>query len=468
LQTGTNRKSRKERFATNMIDFLAGPAGVPSLRILKKLREEGFEAYFAGGCVRDYLRGEVPQDYDIATSARAEQVRRLFPQSIMVGAAFGVVIVPRGSVKIEVTTYRSEGPYSDGRHPDSVEWTDARGDVMRRDFTINGMLYDPEEGKVIDYVKGREDLERKLVRAIGEPARRFEEDKLRMIRGVRFAAKLDFAIEKRTASAIKKMRHKITQVSAERIRDEFLRIITDRNRKKGLMLLDKMGLLEIIMPEATAMKGVPQAKAAYPGEDLFSHVLEVVDILKSPSAELAMAALLHDIGKPEAFERSGGENFNFHESIGAAIAKRILKRMKFSREQIGKITWVVKKHMALGQSFKMRLSTLKRLFSNDAYPILAECYRSDVTASGGGLKNYKYACTKYEEFIEEGKLPPPLINGHDLIALGLKPGPIFKKLLDNVRLLQLDEKISTKKEALAIIRNGIKEYEKSGGKFQGW
>jgi len=448
-----------------MRNFLAGPAGSASLGVLKTLRQKGFEAYFAGGCVRDYLLGEIPQDYDIATSARAGDVRKLFPDSIAVGASFGVVIVPAGRVKVEVATFRSEGPYSDGRHPDSVEWTDARGDVLRRDFTINGMLYDPVKEEVIDFVKGRQDLKKKVVRAIGEPEKRFEEDKLRMIRAVRFAAKLNFEIERKTAAAIKKLKDGLTQVSRERIRDEFLRILVDENRKRGMALLDELGLLEAIMPEATAMKGVPQEKPGHPGRDLFEHILRVLDLLKNPGEELAMAALLHDIGKPEAFRRSGGKNFNFHESIGAALTARILKRMKFSNEQIKRITWVVKKHMSLGQSFKMRLSTLKRLFAHEAYPVLAECYRCDVSASGGGLKNYGYACRKYEEFLEEGKLPPPLVTGYDLIDLGLEPGPIFKRILDNIRALQLDEKIKTKEEALDVVRNGLKEFEKSGGKL---
>jgi poly(A) polymerase len=377
------------------------------------------------------LMGSIPEDYDIATDARPDDIINTFKRTVPIGVHYGVVLVMENDFEFEVATFRSDGTYSDGRHPDTVTFCDARGDALRRDFTINGMFYDPIEDKHFDYVGGEIDLKARLIRAIGDPFERFEEDRLRMIRAVRFACRFDFKIEDQTAEAIKKLHEKVLTVSMERIRDELRKTLTGPNPDTSIKVLDDLDLLHEILPEVTAMKGVDPGKNNLPG-----------------SWELAMAALLHDIGKPVTFEVSDRIRFNNHDSVGAKMAEKICERLRMSNAEKERITWLVKMHLYLRHAQEMRISKLKRLFAHEGYPELAELYKVDSLASTVNLDDYNFCQNMFEELKEEEIKPEPLITGNDLIALGLKPGPIFSKILDAIKDEQLEQKITTKEEAL--------------------
>lgn len=441
----TNNKaepdSRKELLKETAID------------IVKRLREKGFNALFAGGCVRDMLMGYLPEDYDIATNARPDNIINIFKRTVPVGVHYGVVLVIENGFEFEVATFRSDGKYSDGRHPDTVTFCDARGDALRRDFTINGMFYDPIDDKHFDYVGGREDMQARLIRAIGDPSERFNEDRLRMIRAVRFACRFNYNIENQTAEAIKTLYHKILTVSMERIRDELRKILTGPNPHTGIKMLDDLNLLNEILPEVTAMKGVGQPENYHPEGDVFTHTLltlsELADNRKAADRwELAMAALLHDIGKPLTFEIADRIRFNNHDNVGAGMAEKICERLRMSNAEKERITWLVKMHLYLRHAQQMRLSKLKRLFAHEGYPELAELYKVDSLASTGDLEDYTFCQNMFEELQEEEIKPEPLITGNDLIALGFKPGPIFSKILETIRDEQLEQKITTKEDAL--------------------
>jgi poly(A) polymerase len=372
-----------------------------------------------------------------------------------VGVHYGVVLVIENGFEFEVATFRSDGKYSDGRHPDTVTFCDARGDALRRDFTINGMFYDPIDNKHFDYVGGGEDLKARLVRAIGDPFERFNEDRLRMIRAVRFACRFNYNIENQTAEAIKTLYHKILTVSMERIRDELRKILTGPNPHTGIKMLDDLNLLNEVLPEVTAMKGVRQPENYHPEGDVFTHTLLTLSELSAPpepiragSWELAIAALLHDIGKPLTFEIADRIRFNNHDNVGAGMAEKICERLRMSNAEKERITWLVKMHLYLRHAQQMRLSKLKRLFAHEGYPELAELYKIDSLASTGDLEDYTFCQNMFEELQEEEIKPEPLITGYDLIALGLKPGPIFSKILETIRDEQLEQKITTKAEAL--------------------
>lgn len=427
-----------------------------ALSVLKRIRSAGFEAYFAGGCVRDRLLGTPPQDYDIATKATPDEVIKLFPKTVTTGKVFGVVNVIKEESQVEVTTFRTEGPYSDGRHPDEVKFSSLENDVQRRDYTINGMLYDPIEDKLIDLVGGQKDLKEKVIRAIGEPARRFAEDKLRMVRAIRFACELDFRIEKATLAAIKKQAQEITQVSVERIRDELKKILVSPHRDRGMELLDESGLLNEILPEVVKMKGVAQPQQFHPEGDVYTHTLLTLKHLTAPSWELAFATLLHDVGKPATFTIKDRIRFHEHERVGAEMAKEICDRLKLSNDEQEKIVWLIDRHMVFKDAAKMRVSTLKRLFRHPAYDELAELHKVDRLASDMDLTPYEFCKEMYEKLSVEELKPPPLINGHDLINLGLTPGPIFSKILKQVEEAQLEKQISTKEEALELARQIVK------------
>ncbi len=440
--------------------------------IVKRLRENGFNALFAGGCVRDMLMGIVPDDYDIATDARPDDIIKIFERTVSVGAHFGVILVIENDFEFEVATFRSDGTYSDGRHPDTVTFCDARGDALRRDFTINGMFYDPIEEKHFDYVGGEEDLKARLIRAIGIPFERFDEDRLRMIRAVRFACRFSFKIEEQTAEAIKKLHKKVLTVSSERIRDELRKMLTGPNPDTSIKMLDDLNLLHEILPEVTAMKGVEQPENFHPEGDVFTHTLLTLTKLADGreaadtgeehhpvsngqskknvygSWELAMAVLLHDIGKPVTFEVSDRIRFHNHDSIGAKMTEKICERLRMSNAEKVRITWLVKMHLYLRHAREMRISTLKRLFAHEGYPELAELYKVDSLASTENLDDYNFCQNMFAELKVEEIKPEPLITGDDLIALGLKPGPIFSKILDTIKDEQLEQKITTKKEAL--------------------
>ncbi|MCP4254583.1 MAG: CCA tRNA nucleotidyltransferase [Candidatus Scalindua sp.] len=453
-----------------------------AISIVKQLREGGFSALFAGGCVRDMLMGNIPEDYDIATDARPDDVMNIFKRTVPIGVHFGVVLVMENNFEFEVATFRSDGTYSDGRHPDTITFCDAEGDALRRDFTINGMFYDPIEDKHFDYVGGEDDLKAGMIRAIGNPFERFDEDRLRMIRAVRFACRFDFKIESQTAEAIKKFHDKVLTVSSERIRDELRKTLTGPNPDTSIKMLDDLNLLHEILPEVTAMKGVEQPENFHPEGDVYTHTLltltKLADGRKATdteeehhsisngldkkalygSWELAMAVLLHDIGKPITFEIADRIRFNNHDSVGAKMAGKICERLRMSNAEKERITWLVKMHLYLRHAQEMRVSKLKRLFAHEGYPELAELYKVDSLASTANLDDYNFCQNMFEELKVEEIKPEPLITGNDLIALGFKPGPIFSKILDAIKDEQLEQKITTKEGAL----NKAKEYVSKG------
>jgi len=437
--------------------------------IVKTLREAGYEAYFVGGCVRDKLLGFEPaeDDYDIVTSAPPQEVMRIFPHTKPVGAQFGVVLVVEGGRAFEVATYRRERGYSDGRHPDEVSFSDLREDALRRDFTINALYEDPFTGEVLDPVGGREDLKAGVVRAIGDPHIRFHEDKLRMLRAVRFAAWLGFSIEPHTWEALKALAPEVRSVSPERISDELRRLLTRKGRGRGVRLLHGSGLMAHILPEVEATAGVPQPPEFHPEGDVLEHTALTLEHLRGawspeyqppdPSWELALGALLHDVGKPPTFQHTDRIRFNRHEAVGAEIADGICRRLRTSNSVRERVVWLVKNHMVLKDIGNMRRSTKVRLFSHPGFPELLELHRADALASHGRLEEYEMALREYREFLSQPPPPKRLITGHDLISIGLKPGPIFSELLSMVEDAQLEGRISTKEEAMELVLSRLRE-----------
>lgn len=439
------------------MDFSQDPART-SLEIARALKEKGFVAYFAGGCVRDFLRGEIPKDYDIATTASPDEIEKLFPKTLPVGKQFGVILVVRGGKSFEVATFRREGPYRDGRHPSEVSFTTPEEDARRRDFTVNGIFYDPFKKEVIDYVGGREDIKRGVIRAIGEPEVRFEEDKLRLLRAVRFAANLNFSIEEKTWEVVKRFTQRIHEVSAERIRDELIKIFTRDGAGRGLELLSESGLLKEILPEIEAMKGVEQPPEFHPEGDVFIHTKMLMDRLKSPSVVLAFGALLHDVGKPPTFKiREGRIRFYEHSHVGAEMAETILRRLRFSNDEIEAIKTCVGNHMKFAHVKEMREGKLKRLLSTSTFPEELELHRIDCESSHGLLDNYHFLKAKLEEFAKEELKPKPILTGHDLLSLGMKPGPAMKPILEEAYELQLEKKFQSKEEVLSWAKKKMKE-----------
>lgn len=417
--------------------------------IVRKLRAAEHEACFAGGCVRDMILGVEPSDYDIATGARPEDVIALFPKSSTVGAHFGVVLVHADAGDFEVATFRADAPTSDGRRPDSVTFCDARTDVRRRDFTINGMLYDPVDEKVLDWVGGRADIERRLVRTIGDPEGRFREDKLRLLRAVRFAARLDYAIESDTYAALSRMASQVVEVSIERIRAELVYILRGRNAGRGLRLMHDTGLLGAILPEVEAMAGVEQPPLFHPEGDVLEHTCLMLDGMENPSLELAVAVLLHDVGKPETQTFAERIRFDEHDCAGEAAARTICRRLRFSSEQTDQIAALVGNHMRFMAVQHMKLSTLKRLLAMPRFEEHLELHRLDCIGSHGKLDNYEFLVQKMEEFSREEIEPPRLLTGTDLIALGYTPGPLFGEILSALREEQLEGRITARGRAEA-------------------
>jgi len=423
-----------------------------AVRIVAVLKEHGYEAYFAGGCVRDMIMGRTPDDYDIATSARPEEVAGLFPKTVFVGEQFGVVRVVEDSHHFEVATFRTERGYTDGRHPDVVEFSDARGDVHRRDFTINAILYDPIDGTKLDYVGGEKDIAARLVRAVGDPKQRFGDDYLRMLRAVRFAARFGFSIESATLEAIRGVAHRIQKVSNERIGIELLKIFGGPNPGTGLRLLSDTGLLRHVLPEVEDMKGVEQPENYHPEGDVYRHTLLCMEHMKQPrSPEFALAVLLHDVGKPPTFTRDDRIRFPSHEKIGAEIAGRIARRLRLSNEQTNYIKRLVKSHMKFMAVREMKESTLKRFLRDPDFEDILELHRLDCAASNGVFDAWEYCRQKQEELAAEEIAPPPLFTGHDLIDLGYQPGPAFKRILTRLEDAQLEGEISTKEEAEKLV-----------------
>lgn len=424
--------------------------------ILQKLRTAGHEAYFAGGCVRDMLLDLEPHDIDIATSALPQEVEKLFSRTVAVGAEFGVIIVLEHNAEIQVATFRHDGTYGDGRHPNKVTFTNAEEDAKRRDFTINGLFYDPINKKVFDYVNGRDDLSKKLIRAIGNPHERFAEDKLRLLRAIRFATTLGFEIEPITWHAICELAPKILVVSAERIRDELQKIFLSPHRLQGFDLLDQSGLLRILLPEIENLKGCEQPPEFHPEGDVFVHTRIMLQMLPAKaSLPLVLSVLFHDIGKPatRTVDENGRMRFYAHDQVGTKMAEKILRRLRFSNEIIDAVLPAVRLHMSFKDAQKMRLSTVRRMMARPTFEDELELHRVDCGSSHGMLDNYYFLQQKQEEFANMPLIPPPLITGEDLIALGLKPGPMFGKILQSIKDAQLENRISTREEALSWLHH---------------
>jgi len=424
--------------------------------VAARLRESGHLAYLAGGCVRDIVRGETPKDFDIATDADPEAVQKLFPHTYAVGAHFGVILVVENGFQFEVATFRADDVYVDGRRPRAVHFSSPEEDAKRRDFTINGMFYDPVAEKVIDFVGGRADIEAELVRAIGDPAQRFAEDRLRMLRAVRFATVLDYQIDNQTWDALLANAASINEISAERIREELVRMFLSPNRTRGWDLLDSSGLMRAILPEIDAMKGCAQPEQFHPEGDVFKHTRLMLQFLpEKVSVPLVFAVLLHDVAKPRTatVDNTGRIRFNEHDRIGAEMTEKIMRRLRFSGAEIDATVEMVRQHMVFKDVPKMRVAKLKRFMARPTFDDELELHRVDCQGSHRMLDNYEFLLHKREEFANEPIIPRPLLRGDDLIALGLKPGPKFGEILEAVETRQLEGTLSTSEEALEWVKH---------------
>jgi poly(A) polymerase len=433
-----------------------------AIDVVRTLKQAGFTALWAGGCVRDELLGLSPNDYDVATDARPEQVMRLFRRSIAVGAAFGVieVIGPRGPhrqhLTVEVATFRSDGTYTDGRRPDTVTFSSPEEDAKRRDFTINGMFFDPLTNQLHDHVGGRVDLESRVLRAIGDPVARFTEDKLRVLRAVRIAARFELDIDPATLAAARQIAPAISVVSAERIAEELRKLLTHHNRARGVRLLREFGLVEPVLPELVPTFALPQGLPSAPTGSLWDHTVRVVDELAPPtwpreepvSFPLAFAALLHDVGKPRVFARTADRyTFHGHEHVGKEMTERIADRLRLSTAERVRTAWLVEKHQYLAEAPTMRASRLKPILIHPGIGELLALHRADALATQKGLEHVEFCVRVLRETPAEDLNPPPALTGEDLIAMGLTPGPVFKRILDAVRDAQLEGQVRSREEA---------------------
>jgi len=423
-----------------------------ALMIVRTLRAHGYTVLFAGGCVRDILLRRRPQDYDIVTNATPDKVKALFERTIPVGEKFGVVKVISAGHEFEVATFRADEGYKDGRHPTGVRFTEAREDALRRDFTINGMFYEPTEGRVIDYVGGEDDLKAKTVRAIGDPEARFGEDYLRMLRAVRFAETLAFKIESFTMKAIRANAQRIVEISPERIRGELEVILTHARRAVGLELLEDTGLLRHLLPEVMAGRGVKQGKRLHPEGDVWRHTVLAMSLLENPTFEFALAVLLHDVGKPVTAEPTGDRIFLAHEREGERIAREIAARLRLSNRETETIAFLVRHHMMFKDVPHMRKSTLKRFLGHELFSRLAELHRIDALASNGDLSSYEAAMEAKDRLSEEEIKPKPLVTGDDLAAAGIERGPLMGRILRRLYTAQLDDEITTRDQAIALAK----------------
>ncbi len=462
-----------------------------AISIVRTLRDKGHQAYLVGGCVRDLLLRREPADYDVATDALPREVMGIFPETYAVGAQFGVVLVPTpGELRqssnvasagtsqptpchsekrsheepavighshkacVEVATFRSDIGYSDGRHPDEVRFSgDPREDVQRRDFTINGLLLDPEKNEVLDFVGGQEDLRSGTIRTIGEPERRFNEDKLRMLRAIRFAARFDYRVDPATFTAVQNLSSQIHQVSRERVRDELTRMLTEGHAKRAFELLDESGLLHEVLPEIEAMKGVEQPPEFHPEGDVFVHTLLLLEQLPYPcTPTLAWGALLHDVGKPPTFRRAPDRiRFDNHVDVGVKMAEAICKRLRFSNDDTEQVLALVDNHMRFGDVQRMKTSTFKKFIRLPRFHEHLELHRLDCESSHRSMEMYNYTRGQIANLLPEQVQPKPLLSGDDLIAAGYKPGPLFKKILGSVEDAQLDGRLGSREEALRFV-----------------
>jgi poly(A) polymerase len=475
------------------------PLRATAVEIVRHLQTAGFSAFWVGGCVRDFLLGREPKDYDIATSARPEQVEKLFKRTIAVGRKFGVMVVLESRHQFQVATYRAEADYRDGRHPERVTFGDAQADALRRDFTVNGLFYDPIAEKIHDWVGGEKDLRAKIIRTIGVPEERFAEDHLRLLRAVRFAAQLGFEIEPQTFAAIKRLAPKIELISAERIRDELIKLFSPPGwsssfslsgntlkrelqpsaagvcgvdgahgvtrptapAARGLVLLRDCGLLPGVLPELAATVACEQSPDFHPEGTVFEHIRLMLEKL-SPGAHpsLPWAVILHDIAKPATAEldpATGKIHFYGHEKVGAALAERILTRLRFPKKQIEEIVACVRQHMQFKDVKQMRKATLRRLLMRETFPLELELHRLDCLGSHGDLGHYEYLVEQSAELEKQPEIRPPLLAGNDLIALGMKPGPALGALLAEIRDKQLQDELKTSRQAKAWVKMKVKE-----------
>jgi poly(A) polymerase len=440
-----------------------------AISIIQTLHQQGFQAYLVGGCVRDLLLQRKPADYDVATSATPEQVMEIFPETYAVGAQFGVVLVPlppelrangeeNNSAKayaVEIATFRSDLGYSDGRHPNEVRFShDPREDVARRDFTINGMMLDPVSGEVLDFVGGRNDLEAGIVRTIGDPGRRFSEDKLRMLRAIRFAARFEYEIHPRTFSAIQDQAREIQVVSRERVRDELTKMLIEGHAQRAFHLLDESGLLKEVLPEISVMKGVEQPLEFHPEGDVFVHTLLLLEHLPHPCPPtLAWGALLHDVGKPATFRVAPDRiRFDGHVDVGVKIAEEICDRLRFSNHDAAQVLALVDNHMRFGHATRMKESTLKKFLRMPGFDEHLALHRADSLASHGNLSTYDFIQKKLAEIPPEKIRPAALVTGDDLIASGYAPGPRFREILEAVEDAQLEGRLASRDAALEFVR----------------
>ncbi len=434
--------------------------GQGALSIVRTLRSAGHEAFFVGGCVRDLLRGEAPEDYDIVTSARPDAVQDLFPRTYPVGVSFGVILVSESDLLYEVATYRKESEYEDGRHPSQVSFATAREDVYRRDFTVNGLLMDPETGEIVDYVGGAADIERRVIRTIGNPEERFAEDHLRMLRAVRFAANLGFLIEAETSEAIKRHVADIARVSAERVREELTRILNGPEPCQGMEWLQTTGLLSQLLPEIEAMRGVSQPPKFHPEGDVWEHTLTMLALLpqegrhdRERDSRLAWATLLHDVGKPATrTENETGVHFYGHVKKGVEIAAAIMRRLKFSKADLDVVLAIIENHMRFMHVQDMRPNTVKKFLRMPDFDLHLALHRLDCLGSHGQLDNDVFCREKLQELTTEDLHPPRLLTGYDLQKLGFRPGPLFREILNAIEDAQLNGEITTVQEAKQLVR----------------
>ena len=427
--------------------------------IARSLQAAGHTAYFAGGCVRDELLGRPPHDFDLATSAKPTEVQALFAHTQAVGAHFGVILVMEQGRTFEVATFRSDHEYLDGRRPEMVTFSTPEEDAARRDFTINGMFHDPVADRFIDFVGGRGDLAAGIIRAIGDPVARFREDKLRLLRAVRFAARFDYEIEPHTWDALVAHAADVHAVSAERIREELVKIFTHANRVRGFDLLDRSGLLRVVLPEIENLKGCEQPPQFHPEGDVFVHTRAMLELLPPDApADLVLAVLFHDIGKPPTFRYHADEDrirFNGHDRVGADMTETLMERLRFSRAETDRVVEAVRQHMVFKDVQNMRTAKLKRFMAREGFGTEIELHRVDCQSSHGALDNYDFLRAKAEEFANEPLIPPPLVTGRDLMALGWKPGPQFGPVLEAVQTAQLEGTLTSPEQALAWVRENF-------------
>jgi poly(A) polymerase len=427
--------------------------------IVQRLQKAGFAAFWVGGCVRDFLLGREPQDFDIATDARPEQVEKLFQKTIPVGKKFGVMVVVENGQQFQVATFRAEADYRDGRHPEKVVFANAEADALRRDFTVNGLFYDPLTQKTHDWVGGEKDMRAKIIRTIDSPEERFGEDHLRMLRAIRFAAQLGFEIEPETLTAIKSHASKIKAISAERIRDELLKLFRPPHAARGLVLLRDSGLLEPVLPELAATVACEQSPDFHPEGSVFNHIGLMLEKMPASADEsLAWSVLLHDIAKPVTAEHdaaTGKIHFYGHEKTGAEMAEKILQRLRFPKKQTEEIVICVRNHMQFKDVRQMRKATLRRLLLRETFPLELELHRLDCLGSSGDLGYYHFLVGQAAELATQPAIRPPLLTGDDLIRLGLKPGKPLGALLEEIREKQLADELQTPRAAKAWVKKWL-------------